>query len=379
MTAEEVRRRQFTRNNLIQAAILGLVILIVWGTITSARTNLASLGMTSGFDFLSRATGWSYSFSLLERSIEDPYGRTIIIGITNTLFLGLICIVLSTILGFIAGTARDARNIGINTVATIYVQIFRNVPLILQVVFWYSFLIESRPAPRQVEGWFDLIFLTNRGMFIPVFNASPGTSLATLVGAAFLAVVLARSKALSTLRMIVFWAVGTTAFGLFLTVVNLPEGAPVLSVPELQGLRFQGGLSLSIELIAMIVSIVLYSGAYIAEVVRGGLKEVPIGLVEAGLALGLSTREIWFKIKMPMALRTLIPPLGNQWIFTMKATTVGVAIGFSDLFMIVSTSITQSGQTLELIAILMGAFLLINYSIAQLVNLLNARVQLKGH
>lgn len=153
----------------------------------------------------------------------------------------------------------------------------------------------------------------------------------------------------------------------------------MVSIPALKGLRFVGGISVSIEFVAMILAIVLYGSAYIAEVVRGGLQEVPKGLIEAGQAIGLSRSAIWSRIKMPMALRTIIPPLGNQWIFIMKATTIGVAIGFSDLFYIVSTSITQSGQTLELIALLMGAFLLVNYLIAQLTNLLNASLKLKGH
>jgi ABC-type amino acid transport system permease subunit len=138
-------------------------------------------------------------------------------------------------------------------------------------------------------------------------------------------------------------------------------------------------LTLSVELVAMIVGIVLYGSAYVAEVVRGGLNDVPKGLTEAGQALGLSGFHIWSRIKLPMALRMIIPPLGNQWIFIMKATTIGVAIGFSDLFMLVSTSITQSGQTLELIAILMLAFLLVNFTLAQAVNWLNARLQLKAH
>ena len=158
-----------------------------------------------------------------------------------------------------------------------------------------------------------------------------------------------------------------------------PEVETALSIPALEGLRFQGGLTISIEFVAMVIAIVLYGSSYIAEVVRGGLQEVPKGLVEAGQSLGLSPGAIWTRIRMPMALRTIIPPLGNQWIFLMKATTIGVAIGFSDLFMIVSTSITQSDQTLELIGILMASFLLINFTLALLVNALNARLQLKGH
>ncbi|MEM1288158.1 MAG: ABC transporter permease subunit, partial [Pseudomonadota bacterium] len=141
----------------------------------------------------------------------------------------------------------------------------------------------------------------------------------------------------------------------------------------------RGGITVSVELWAMIVAITAYGSAYIAEVVRGGLNEVPKGLVEAGDALALSPRVVWSRIKVPMALRSIVPPLANQWIFIMKATTIGIAIGFSDMFYIVSTSITQSGQTLELIGILMAAFLLVNFAIAWFANWLNARLKLKGH
>ena len=158
-----------------------------------------------------------------------------------------------------------------------------------------------------------------------------------------------------------------------------PEGAGVVSVPYLKGLRFRDGLTISVELVAMIVGIVLYGAAYIGEIARGGLADVEKGLVEAGESLGMGAFAVWWKIKVPMALRSIVPPLGNQWIFIMKATTVGVAIGFSDLFYIVSTSITQSGQTLELIAILMGGFLLVNFCLAQAVNWLNGRLALKGY
>jgi ABC-type amino acid transport system permease subunit len=179
--------------------------------------------------------------------------------------------------------------------------------------------------------------------------------------------------------VILLWLSGSILLVFGALVTQTPSGEAFVVRPSLQGLRFEGGLTLSVELVAMIVGIVLYGSAYVAEVVRGGLNDVPKGLTEAGQALGLSGFHIWSRIKLPMALRMIIPPLGNQWIFIMKATTIGVAIGFSDLFMLVSTSITQSGQTLELIAILMLAFLLVNFTLAQAVNWLNARLQLKAH
>lgn len=371
------RARSQRRRLLVQVALFLVTALAIWGAVESARTNLSALGVTSGFGFLDRATGWSYSFSLVERDINDTYARTLTIGLMNTAFVGLVSIFLSTILGFAMGTARDASNIAIRTVATVYVQIFRNIPLILQIVFLYAVMIKM-PGPRQAMSLGEVAFLSNRGLMVPVLNVPVSIALGLCAVSLALAVILVLIRP-PVMRGFLIWLGGTVLFCALAGFAFAPAGESVLSVPALKGLRFVGGVTVSTELLAMIVGIVLYGGAYIAEIVRGGLEEVPRGLIEAGEALGLTKRAIWSRVKMPMALRTIIPPLGNQWIFIMKATTIGVAIGFSDLFYIVSTSITQSGQTLELIAILMGAFLAMNFAIAQFVNWLNNRLKLKAH
>lgn len=365
------------REIALQVALLAFLFLIVIGAVRSAQINLAALGITSGFSFLERDTGWSYSFSLIERTIDDTYRRTLTIGFMNTLFVGFISIFFATILGFIIGTMRDSRNLGLQVASSIYVQVFRNIPLILQVVFLYAILIHL-PSPKQAYSFADLVFMSGRGIYVPTLSIPLGVAAITTGLSVLLAFGTARAMS-SAFRAVGVWLLGTIVLFFFAAVFFTPEGENALSVPELKGLRFRGGLTLSVELVAMIAAIVLYSAAYIAEVVRGGLEEVPKGLVEAGKSLGLSHFAIWWNIKVPMALRSIIPPLGNQWIFTMKATTVGVAIGFSDLFYIVSTSITQSGQTLELIAILAGGFLLVNFSMAKAVNWLNGRMALKGY
>ncbi|SCZ64479.1 amino acid ABC transporter membrane protein 1, PAAT family [Epibacterium ulvae] len=377
MQVEELRARAARRKFAIQALLIVGVIVIIWSAIASARINLTALGITSGFGFLERSTGWSYSFSLIERDINDTYTKTLWIGFQNSVFVGFISIVLSTVLGFAIGTARDAYNLSIKAAATTFVQIFRNIPLILQVVFWYAILIHM-PGPRQAISVGELAFISNRGVMLPGLNVTSSIAVGMIAFSVLLFIALTISKATFGKKLIL-WFSGSILALILAGVLFTPEGESILSIPTLKGLRFVGGITVSIELVAMIVSIVLYGSAYIAEVVRGGLQEVPKGLIEAGQAIGLPQRAIWSRIKMPMALRTIIPPLGNQWIFIMKATTIGVAIGFSDLFYIVSTSITQSGQTLELIALLMGAFLTVNYLIAQLTNWLNASLKLKGH
>lgn len=370
-------RRMTAQEIAVQIGLVLLVLLVVFGAIRSAQVNLAALGITSGFSFLDRSTGWSYSFSLLERSIDDPYARTLLIGFLNTIFVGLISIVLATILGFVIGTMRDSKNLGLQVISSIYVQIFRNIPLILQVVFLYALLIHF-PGPRQAHSVADAIFMSNRGIMVPILSLPLNVVAGLVLGSVLLGIGAVRYAG-SAKRALAIWLAGSFALLVAAVLLLTPEGQDLVSYPELKGLRFEGGLTLSVEVVAMIVGIVLYGAAYIGEVVRGGLAEVPKGLREAGESLGLGSFAVWWTIRMPMALRSIIPPLGNQWIFIMKATTVGVAIGFSDLFYIVSTSITQSGQTLELIAILMGAFLLVNFALAQAVNWLNARLALKGY
>ena len=370
--------KNMTRREIaLQVGLVLFLALVIWSAISSARTNLATMGLTSGFDFLDRSTGWSYSFSLLERSIDDPYSKTLLIGFLNTLFVGTISIVFATIFGFIIGTMRDSRNPALQVVSSIYVQIFRNIPLILQIVFIYAILIHL-PSPKQAHTISDVMFLSNRGIMVPVLTLPLGVVAAVAV-ASVLLVVGALKWARRALIGFGVWLFGTIVLFAAAVLIFTPPDAGLFSIPELKGLRFRGGLTLSVELVAMLIGIILYGAAYVGEIVRGGLAEVPKGLVQAGESLGLGHFGIWWTIKVPMALRSIIPPLGNQWIFIMKATTIGVAIGFSDLFYIVSTSITQSGQTLELIAILMGGFLLVNFAMAQMVNLLNARLALKGY
>lgn len=374
----DLRARAKRKKLIIQVLLVALSIAAVWGVITNTLNELEKLGLTSGFGFLDRAIGWGYSFSLIPRSIEDTYARTLLIGFTNTLFVGFVSIILSTIFGFLIGAAKESKNLALQIIGTVYIQIFRNIPLILQVIIWYSVLIHL-PGPKQSLSLFDTVFLSNRGMMMPVLNIPMDVAGWVALISFISAVLLIWLGKTTFLRGLLYWFIATVILcGLAVMIYAIPD-EPKISVPALKGLRFRGGLTVSIELVAMILAIVLYGTAYIGEVVRGGLREVPKGLVEAGQALGLSSRSIWSRIQMPMALRTIIPPLGNQWIFIMKATTVGIAIGFSDLFYIVSTSITQSGQTLELIALLAGLFLLVNFSIAQFVNWLNLRMKLKAH
>lgn len=368
---------------MLQAVLLSTVAVLIVGMVLNTRAALDAQSLTTGFGFLNRSTGWDFSFSVLPYSISDTYSRTLLIGVLNTLLLGFLGIFFATLIGVVIGLVRTSRNVLFSFLGTIYVEIFRNVPLILQAVFWYS-VVSHLPRPRAAISLGDTVFLTGRGVYLPSLNiAFSMIALMVLLVVLWLFLLgwlrdrLDRSALYYRLRLI-GWCVlplALVAIGYFAHV----PGTPVIDLPALKGLNFRGGLRLPPELTALVIAIALYGGAYIGEVVRAGLMSVPRGQIEAGFVNGLNNYHIFTRIRMPLAIRAILPSLTNQYVQLMKATTIGLVVGFSDFFMIVSTSINQSGQTLELLGLLMGGFLVINLSIAFLMNTINRRIAIKGY
>ncbi len=377
----DLLRDEKVRGRLLQAAVLAIVLLCVGSFIVTARQNLLDQGIATGFGFLFHSTGWDISFSLLDYTIDDPYWWLLLIGFLNTLMLGLICIAVATVLGALIGVARLSENLVLGGFATVYVEIFRNVPLILQGFFWYA-VVTHLPSPRRALSVFDAVFLSSRGLYVPGLNVaywSVALWAALAVAIVLLAKWLAgRSAGLTPLR--VGWGAmaAILALGVAMAFLLTPAGQPLIDVPYLKGFNFRGGLRITPEFAAIAIAIIVFGAAYIAEIVRGGFLSVPRGQLEAAAAIGLGRFAIYWKVRIPLALRAIMPPLGNQYVFLMKATSIGIAIGFTDLFMITSTSINQSGQTIELLFIMMMLFLVINYSISTLMNLVNRRLALRG-
>lgn len=349
--------------------------LLVVGVAFVARTNIEAQGMATGFGFLARTTGWPVSFSLIEVGPRSTYARVLLAGLLNTMLVGFLAVALATVLGFVLAFMRLTSNTLIRFLGTTYVEVFRNVPVILQVFFWYAVLTHL-PGPRQALSLGDAVFLSNRGLMLPVPALGAGGWLVLVLFAAAAAV----SVRLLRRRpwMAVLAPAGTAAAlaGCLVLAGLLPD--PLFSVPELKGLRFVGGVVLKPEFTALLVGLTLFGSAYIGEIIRGGLLSVDRGKLDAGAALGLSRFQVSRFIRIPLALRAMLPALANQYVWLMKATTVGIAIGFPDYFAIVSTSINQAGNTLELLALLMLGFLAVNYALAFAMNLLNARLKLKG-
>ncbi|MBZ9733527.1 ABC transporter permease subunit [Mesorhizobium sp. CA18] len=378
-------RNQKVRSALLQVVYVGSLAALVLAGIIIARRNLAEQGITSGFDFLYKSTGWDVNFSLLPATANDPYWWFFLIGIINTLFLGCTGLILATLVGTIVGLARTSSNELARLLGRTYVDIFRNIPLILQVFFWYA-LITHLPTPRAAhEAWGFL--LTSRGLYVPAPNVGGmAMALATsaVIAAIALPVWLGRTSRLSqpfgqraTIQL-AGAAAALACAAIVLVVGRLPD-APLLDFPALEGLNLRGGLRVPPEFSALAIAIAIYGGSYIAEIVRGGFKSVGMGQMEAARSLGLSPWRVFTLVRLPLALRAMLPILANQYVWLMKATTMGIAVGFTDFFMIVALTINHSGQTLEVIGILMGGFLAINLSLAAVFNRINKAIALKGN
>ena len=380
-----LRSRAFRRVTLQAGFVAGLLLLVLAATLT-ARTNLATQGLTSGFDFLWKSTGWEMNFSLLPTTTADPYWWYLLMGLMNTLFMGTLGLAGASVLGLVVGLMRSGRNPAARLLGTIYIEIFRNLPLILQLFFWYA-MANALPAPRASIA-FGGALINARGLYLPGLMVGAGTvALAVLSGliGLGLAIWVLTARRFNRMeprgqRRVALLAVlaGLIGAGVFVVLGHDPADAWV-TLPALQGLKIDGGFRIQPEFYALAIAITTYGAAYVGEIVRGGFKSVGRGQMEAAAALGLSSWHIFTRVRLPLAFRAMLPILINQYVWLIKATTLGIAVGFSDFFMVIASSINHSGQTFEFIGILMAGFLLINFSLAAVLNRLNRAIALKGH
>ena len=379
-------RNRKLRNAALQGVFLGaILILTVTGTLT-AKANLEAQGMTAGFGFLDRSTGFDVGFSLIEFDPNDTYGKMIWVGILNTMFLGAIGIVFANIVGLIVAVARTSTNGTLNAIGTVYIEIFRNIPLILQTMFWYA-LLTHLPRPKQAYSLFDIGYLSSRGLYVPGLNVhglAATVFFTILIGGLILLAWIFAARRFRTWpesrRKMTRRAITWVAVVLCLTVLYAGRlvDTSLVSVPELKGLNIHGGIRIPPELAALAIAMAVYGGAYMAEIIRAGFLSVGKGQVEAGKSLGLSAWYVFTRIRLPLAIRAVLPTLINQYVWLFKATTLGIVIGFTDFFSVISVSINQSGQTLELIGILMAGFLIMNNTMSFILNRVNKTIALKG-
>ncbi len=372
------------RGVLYQIVVLGGVVLVAWYLISNTLANLETRNIATGFGFLGREAGFAVSESPIPYSAADTYQRAVTVGVLNTLKVTAIGIVLATIIGTIAGVARLSTNWLVARFATVYVEGLRNVPILLQLFFWYSLITEGLPHPREALTILPGVFLSNRGLKYPepLWHPAYAWAAAALVLGIVAALLVARwARRRQELTGRTFPTL-SVAFALILglpLLAYLVGGAPTaLDMPELRGFNFQGGATITPEFTALVVGLVMYTGTFIAEIVRGGVLSVSHGQTEAGLAVGLSRGLVMRLILLPQALRVIIPPLTSQYLNLAKNSSLAVAIGYPDLVAVINTSINQTGQAVEGIAMIMAAYLTVSLSISAFMNWYNRRIALKG-
>jgi len=372
------------RGVFYQLMVLGGVGLLAAYLVNNTLSNLEARNIATGWGFLEREAGFAISESPIDYGPADTYFRALLAGLLNTLKVSLIGIVLATLLGTIAGVARLSSNWLVAKIATVYVESLRNVPILLQLFFWAAVIKEGLPHPRQALSPVDGVLISNRGLFLPepvweTTHTMMGVALGVGIVGSWIVARWAKKRQEQTGQP---FPVMRAALGL---IIGLPlvayvlGGAPTaLNVPELKGFNIQGGVWVSPEFTALLTGLVMYTGTYIAEIVRGGVLSVSWGQSEAGLALGLRRSLVMRLILLPQALRVIIPPLTSQYLNLAKNSSLAVAIGFPDVVAIANTSINQTGQAVEGIAIIMAVYLTVSLSISAFMNWYNRKIALQG-
>jgi general L-amino acid transport system permease protein len=366
-----------------QIVIVGLVGLLAWFLVTNTLENLARQKIASGYDYLSREAGFEIGDSMIPYSPASTYARAILVGMLNTLKVAVLGIVLSTILGTLLGIGRLSPNWLLSKICEWYVEAFRNVPLLLWLFLFYKIISEAFPGPRQAISVLGSLFLSNRGLYFPVPLADPihhWMAVGLLVGivAAFVVKRWAKRRQeatglpFPTIRTAIALVIGVPL------VVWLLGGAPHhMSWPELKGFNFQGGTVIQPEFTALLVGLVIYTSAFIAEIVRSGILALNKGQSEAASALGLSRSQSMRLVLLPQALRVIVPPMTSQYLNITKNSSLAIAIGYPDLVAAVNVTINQTGQAIENILIIMAAFLTVSLGISAFMNWYNKRIALR--
>lgn len=359
-----------------------LAVLVVW-IVDNTIDNLRSANIASGFGFLENRAGFDISQTLVSYTSASTYGRALVVGLLNTLLVAGLGVIFASLIGFLAGIARLSGNWLIAKIATVYIETFRNVPILLQLLFWYKAVLSVLPGPRQGLALPFGANLSNRGLLLPRPIAGPDFALTLIALALAIAAVVglaiwARRRQLATGRQFKTFRVGAAIiFGLPLAVF-LATGAPLtFETPELKGFNFVGGVSMKPEFIALLLGLTLYTATYIAEIVRAGILAVSHGQTEAAYSLGLRRGPALRLIVIPQAMRVIIPPLTSQYLNLTKNSSLAVAIGYPDLVSVFSgTVLNQTGQAVEVIFITMLIYLSISLATALFMNWFNRRVAL---
>ncbi len=372
------------RGWVFQIIVVGLVGFLAWYLVSNTIDNLQRQKIASGFHYLEREAGFEIGDTMIEYSPASTYARAIWVGILNTLRVAVLGILLSTLLGTLVGVGRLSPNWLLSRICAWYVEAFRNVPLLLWLFLFYKLISEAFPAPRQAISMFwNTVFLSNRGVYFPVPMADPlhmwmGIAFLLGIAGAWLVARWARKRQETTGQPFPVMSAGLGVMIGLPFLVWLAGGAPhLMSWPELKGFNFVGGTVIQPEFTALLVGLVLYTSAFVAEIVRSGILALHKGQSEAAAALGLSRGQSMRLVLLPQALRVIVPPMTSQYLNITKNSSLAIAIGYPDLVASVNVTINQTGQAIENILIIMAAYLSVSLSISAFMNWYNKRIALR--
>ena len=376
-------RTRRTRDIAFQAALLLGVVALIAVLANNAIETIQRQRIATGFGFLDNTAGFDVIQTLVPYDETSTYGRVLLVGILNTLLVASVGIIFATLLGFLVGIGQLSSNWLVARLCRAYVEILRNIPLLLQIFFWYFAVLRALPGPRESWGLAESVFLNNRGLYLPGVHAEPGfggvlVALAAGIAATLWAASRAARRRELTGRADAVWPVGLGLIVVPVLLASAALGFPMtFSLPHLSGFNFEGGTVVLPELMALIVALATYTASYVAEIVRAGIQGVARGQMEASQALGLPRGQTLRLVIVPQALRQIIPPLTSQYLNLTKNSSLAVAIAYPDLVSVFAgTSLSQTGQAIEIIAITMAVYLTISLITSAFMNWYNARVAL---
>ncbi len=367
---------------LYQIGVILMVGLLAYYLISNTLANLERQAIATGFGFVEKESAFEIGESLISYSAADTYGRALLVGTLNTLLVAFIGIILTVILGAIIGVARLSTNWLVSRLAAVYIEVFQDIPILLQLFFWYAFFYEMLPSPREALNPFAGLFLCNRGMIFAIPEYHPAFKYMGFVFLAGCVLVYlmrrwSRKRQALTGQSFPLFSVGVVLLTGLPLIVWLLTGMPTqMSVPVLTGFNFEGGLTVSPEFSALLLGLVLYTAAFVAEVVRAGIQSVSHGQREAAMAVGLKPSHVLNLVIMPQALRVIIPPLTSQMLNLTKNSSLAVAIGYPDFVSVAGTTINQTGQALEGIALIMAVYLFFSLVTSAFMNWYNKKIKL---
>ena len=366
-----------------------LFVVLIFGFFTlNAQTNMENRGIEFGYGFLSQESSFDVQFSLIEYDGSHSYARAYLVGLLNTLLVAFLGIIIATILGVVVGIARLSPNYLIERSAAFYVEFFRNIPLLLQIFFWYFAALRALPLPQDAEAMFGVFFLTIKGLFVPRFVWENLDIFLYSIIAASISIIVIKNyakklqenegKQLPVFSISVGLIIILPLLAFLIGGVSLNFEIPVLEQIATTSFIYNSGLGIPPELIALTLALALYTATFIAECVRAGIQGISKGQKEAAASIGLTPNQILKLVIMPQALRIIIPPTTNQYLNLTKNSSLAAAIAYPDLVLVFAgTALMQTGRAIEIVSITMFTYLSISLSISLLMNWYNKKIAIK--